>query len=145
MHTLENTFKALGNLADDAAAVHTMTIIEEQVPGAETLTYKVFDFLPAEATAPITVATLITGGRVKGLSRERQLRRLPHRRCLLIGEAVVPEASQAARSFNQSWPCELQLLNNDCHSHTTALVQHLTGRKPKLEKLRPLQRRPLWM
>lgn len=37
MHTLENTFKALGNLADDAAAVHTMTIIEEQLPGAETL------------------------------------------------------------------------------------------------------------
>ncbi len=54
-------------------------------------TYRVFDFLPAEATAPITVATLITGGRVKGLLRERQLRRLPHRRCLLIGEAVVAE------------------------------------------------------
>ncbi|BDA48151.1 hypothetical protein COCOBI_11-4100 [Coccomyxa sp. Obi] len=145
MHTFENAFKMLGNLADDAAAMHTMTIIEEQAPGADTLTYRVFDFLPAEATAPITLATLLTGGRVKGLLRERQLRRLPHRRCLLIGEADMAEASQAARIFNKSWPCELQLLNNDCHSHTTALVQHLTGRKPKLEKLRPLQRRPLWM
>ena len=37
MHTFEKAFKALGNLADDAAAVHTMTIIEEQAPGADTL------------------------------------------------------------------------------------------------------------
>lgn len=39
----------------------------------------------------MTAVTLLTGGRVKGLLRERQLRRLPHRRCLLIGEAVTPE------------------------------------------------------
>ncbi|KAK9907255.1 hypothetical protein WJX75_000107 [Coccomyxa subellipsoidea] len=87
-----------------------MTIIEEQAPGADAPSFTVFDFLPAEATAPMTAVTLLTGGRVKGLLRERQLRRLPHRRCLLIGEAVTPEACEAARDFNRFWPCELQLL-----------------------------------
>ena len=53
--------------------------------------YTVFDFLPADATALRTTATLMAGGSVKGILRERQLRRLPRRRCSLIGEATVPE------------------------------------------------------
>ncbi len=53
--------------------------------------YTVFDFLPADAMALRTTATLMAGGSVKGILRERQLRRLPRRRCSLIGEATVPE------------------------------------------------------
>ncbi|EIE27203.1 hypothetical protein COCSUDRAFT_38937 [Coccomyxa subellipsoidea C-169] len=145
MHGLGGMLQTLGSRAEDVAAVHTMAIIEEQAPGADAPSYTVFDFLPADAMALRTTATLMAGGSVKGILRERQLRRLPRRRCSLIGEATVPEAMQMARCFNEIWPCELKLLVNDCHSHTAALVHHLTGQTITIEKILPLQRYPLWM
>ena len=59
--------------------------------------------------------------------------------------SVGAQAMQMARCFNESWPCELKLLVNDCHSHTAALVHHLTGQTITIEKILPLQRYPLWM
>jgi len=58
---------------------------------------------------------------------------------------LCPQAKEAARQFNESWPCELQLLANDCHHHTTALVQHLTGRAVSIQQLLPLRRPAWWM
>ena len=52
------------------------------------LAYTVFDFLPERPRAPDTALTLLTGGKVPGVTRERQLRRLPQRRCALVGEAL---------------------------------------------------------
>jgi hypothetical protein len=55
------------------------------------------------------------------------------------------QACEAARDFNRFWPCELQLLVNDCHNHTKALVHQLTGKTVNLEKFLPLRRSKIWI
>jgi hypothetical protein len=104
------------------------------------------------------VLTLLSGGSVPGVMRERRLRGLPSRKCYLIGKALPEQvlilchkdapcralkgrqwfegvqpthvqACEAARQFNLEWPSKLQLLWHDCHHHTSALLQHLTGRE----------------
>ena len=54
--------------------------------------YTLFDFLPVNATSPMTAAFLLAGGKRPGLNRERQLSRMPaYRHQALIGEAIVPQ------------------------------------------------------
>lgn len=55
----------------------------------------VYDFLPAEPTAPATAATLLSGRSVKGVVRQRAMRRVPPRRCTWIGTAAVGNVSPA--------------------------------------------------
>ncbi len=54
---------------------------------------RVFDFLPERPTSPETALRLLAGGSVKGVTRERQLRRLPRRRCFLIAESTSSQVT----------------------------------------------------
>ena len=49
----------------------------------------VFDFLPEEPTAPSTAAAMLRGSSVPGLTRQRQMRRVPRRRCKRLGPSSV--------------------------------------------------------
>ena len=53
----------------------------------------VFDFLPKTPTSPLTAATLLGGGSVPGILRQRPLRRVPRRRCRCLGPAAVDDVS----------------------------------------------------
>ena len=52
-----------------------------------------FDFLPETPTSPLTAATLLGGGSVPGVLRQRPLRRVPRRRCRCLGPAAVDDVS----------------------------------------------------
>ena len=45
----------------------------------------------------------------------------------LFVTAQASSALQEARSFNNAFDHRLQLVRNDCRSHSAALVKHLTG------------------
>ncbi|KAL3155034.1 hypothetical protein ABBQ38_011556 [Trebouxia sp. C0009 RCD-2024] len=105
----------------DELALHCMVLIESE----ETVT--MFDFLPELPTSPFVAAALLSGRQAKGIVRERRLSRLPVRRCWLVGPSATSQALQEARSFNSSFDDRIQLLRNDCRSHSVALVKHLTG------------------
>lgn len=45
---------------------------------------------------------------------------------MLVTAAQMLQALDAARKFNKSYDNQLQLAHNDCRTHTTALVKHLT-------------------
>ncbi|CAK0784889.1 hypothetical protein CVIRNUC_008094 [Coccomyxa viridis] len=147
MERIDSMLGALGRSAQKLAALHTMTIIEENIDGeADAKTYTLFDFLPVNATAPATAASLLAGGKWPGLKRERQLRRKPaYRHQALVGEAIVPQAADAARRFNETWDPDIQLLRHDCHHHTAALVESLTGKSIDVWRLFPVHQRTVWL
>ena len=60
-------------------ALHSMVVIDSE----EAVT--VFDFLPELPKSPLVAAALLTGQSVKGTLRERTLKRVPTKRCWLIG------------------------------------------------------------
>ena len=189
--------------------------------------YTLFDFLPVNATSPVTAASLLAGGKWPGLKRERELKRRPaYRHQALIGEAIVPQvyfghisqlspqnvqcsitlmlrgtphglffcqsvicfnssmlawaaaqctccrqywrcsvrlaatcaeipvgpdhrtnsqAADAARRFNETWDSDIQLLRHDCHHHTAALVESLTGESIDVWRLFPVHQRTVWL
>lgn len=55
------------------------------------------------------------------------------------------QAADAARRFNETWESDIQLLRHDCHHHTVALVESLTGESIDVWKLFPVHQRSVWL
>ncbi|KAL4424770.1 hypothetical protein ABPG77_000810 [Micractinium sp. CCAP 211/92] len=84
-----------------------------------------YDFLPLDATSPLTAAVLLSGGGVPGTTRCRELRAVPRQRCQLQGLTHLPGPLAAAAAFQQRYQAQhgrLQLLRNDCTHHSERLV-----------------------
>ncbi|KAI3433905.1 hypothetical protein D9Q98_003707 [Chlorella vulgaris] len=96
---------------------------QEAPPPAVAVAY---DFLPADASSPMTAARLLSGGSVPGVARSRTLRGVPRQRCQLAGCTVLDDPHAAAAAFQSSYADRpLQLLRNDCTHHVERLLQHL--------------------
>ena len=67
----------------DSLAMHSIILVEEANGGVT-----VFDFLPGQPKSPVVAATLLAGGCVKGVLRERKLSKRPAKRCWLLGSAT---------------------------------------------------------
>ena len=77
--------EALEHVLPRATAAHRALALEQPQAGH----WQLYDFLPAEPLAPATAITLLFGGSVKGVTRIRQLSRLPRGRSVQLG--VVPD------------------------------------------------------
>ncbi|KAK3240848.1 hypothetical protein CYMTET_49344 [Cymbomonas tetramitiformis] len=80
--------------------LHSMVVLQEESDGDACLA---LDFIPLNATSPVTATRLITGQSVAGQLREKRLTRLPEKRCWFVGEAQDEDALSAALEFHHSW------------------------------------------
>ena len=121
LELIENLPAALA----DKANLHEALLIEDPQQGCCFL----FDFLPLNAKNPLVLAALVSGGRVTGEARKRELKTLPQRRLQKMGLASFehPVAIERATEFTEDWNgTELQLFKRDCRDFTKALLLHLT-------------------
>eukprot|EP00271_Cylindrocystis_brebissonii_P002414 TRINITY_DN13036_c0_g1_i1.p1 TRINITY_DN13036_c0_g1~~TRINITY_DN13036_c0_g1_i1.p1 ORF type:complete len:244 (-),score=7.70 TRINITY_DN13036_c0_g1_i1:706-1437(-) len=116
---------------------HSMVLLKK--PSEERCV--LFDFRPQDPTDPLVALRVLTGQPVPGSLRERNLEKLPNRRCWFIGTARAGGV-EAARSFNSEWETDLQVFRHDCRHHTARLVESLTGRPGVLRDLQNLQKKP---
>ena len=88
-----------------------------------------FDFLPAHPQSPATVATLLAGGSVAAVGRERVLARLPATRVAHVGAGSDGTATlAAARAAVARWGhTKLRLMGPDCRTEAVALAAALAG------------------
>lgn len=84
----EGLERTLRHAYPDRLALHSMIVVEEDNA------YSVFDFLPRQPKDPVTALTLLTGGSVEGLLRERLVSSLPARRCQVLGTAKHKQVCQ---------------------------------------------------
>ena len=77
--------KRLQHRFPSALALHCMVLVATRAASQDEVT--VLDFLPDSPTAPATAARLLSGAAVQGQLRERRLRKLPNKRCWLVGAA----------------------------------------------------------
>lgn len=128
--------RLLGDRYPDQLALHTMVILQT---GDGTIT--AFDFLPINPTAISTTASLLSGGTVHGVARTQHLRRLPRRRCWLVGTSPLGDskATSVALSFQAAWHCQLRLMSHDCRHHTAALVDALCDELAVFDRLPQLK------
>lgn len=89
----EGLERTLRGAYPDRLALHSMIVVEEDNA------YSVFDFLPKQPKDPVTALTLLTGGSVEGLLRERLISNLPARRCQIIGTAKHKQVCQLSASL----------------------------------------------
>jgi len=92
----------------------------------------VYDYLPAKPKSPVTAASLLAGGSVRGEIRSRRLVGIPGRKCAYVGSTrnglggrIAIES--AIRAFHERWDVdELKLGSNDCQQHAKELAKWLT-------------------
>lgn len=60
-----------------------------------------------------------------GHLRCRALSGVPRRQCRLLGQTAVADPHGAAEQFQREWDPQLQLLANDCRTHTAQLCSLL--------------------
>lgn len=92
----------------------------------------VYDYLPAKPKSPVTAASLLAGGSVRGEIRSRRLVGIPGRKCAYVGSTrnglggrIAIES--AIRAFHERWDVDaLKLGSNDCQQHAKELAKWLT-------------------
>lgn len=111
---------------------HFFTILQPTLRGP----CVVFDFQPSNPEDVYTAVIALSGGIIPGIVLEREISRLPARKCWLISKTMAGRGIQDAVKFNDQWDTQLQLWKHDCRHHTEALVEFLTGEKEVLQKLK---------
>ncbi|KAG2659435.1 hypothetical protein PVAP13_1KG355800 [Panicum virgatum] len=96
----------------------------------------VFDFQPRDPEDVAAALAVLSRGEIPGVVRRRTLRRVPGRRCWLVGHCREGDAVGAADRFSERWPTGLVVGEHDCRDYTNGLVEALTGEKRVLETLR---------
>ena len=89
--------------------------------------YILFDFLPSDPTAISTAFSLLTGGSVEGIVREKIISFTP-RSFQAKGPCLQDLGS--IRAFAQSYDCRLNLLNNQCYTFAEALMEFCLKEPP---------------
>ncbi len=122
-------FEAIENLPpvfSDPASVHVALIIDCSTKGVW-----LFDYLPENATDPLTIARIVANLNlgVPGQARSRKLSRLPNeRRCSPVGASnYADDTLERARAMQKEWDkSELKLFKRDCRHFVDELVLKLT-------------------
>ncbi|KAG0533639.1 hypothetical protein BDA96_04G210000 [Sorghum bicolor] len=103
----------------------------------------VFDFQPRDPEDALAALAVLSRREIPGVVRRRTLRRVPDRRCWLVGHCCCDgdgdgddDAVAAAGRFSERWPTGLVVGEHDCRDYTNGLVEVLTGEKRVLESLR---------
>ncbi|WVZ74806.1 hypothetical protein U9M48_022940 [Paspalum notatum var. saurae] len=98
----------------------------------------VFDFQPRDPEDALAALAVLSRSEIPGVVRRRTVRRVPNRRCWLVGRCCDGghAAVAAADSFSEQWPTGLVVGEHDCRDYTNGLVEVLTGEKRVLESLR---------
>ena len=88
-----------------------------------------FDLIPAAATAPATITTLLRGGGVEGVARARRLTgraatlaRSRSPLLLRVGESRLPDAARWADLARSRAPPSLKLLDSNCANYAARLL-----------------------
>ena len=92
----------------------------------------VYDYLPAKPKSPVTAASLLAGGSVRGEIRSRRLVGIPGRKCAYVGPTrngiggrIAIES--AIRAFHERWDVDaVKLGSNACQQHAKELAKWLT-------------------
>ncbi|KAF6161942.1 hypothetical protein GIB67_014144 [Kingdonia uniflora] len=113
---------------------HYMVIIKPYSSAPQTQVH-VFDFQPQIPENASVALSALSGKRVPGVIMLRKLSKLPERKCWLVGITKV-DGIDRAKIFNERWDTALKIGEHDCRDYTNGLVEHLTGEKRVLERLR---------
>ncbi|XP_010252669.1 PREDICTED: uncharacterized protein LOC104594183 [Nelumbo nucifera] len=95
----------------------------------------VFDFQPQDPENMYVALAALSSRGVPGVVLVRKLRKLPKRKCWFVGFSRG-DSIEKANKFNESWQTELSIGQHDCRDYTNGLVEHLTGEKHVLDRLR---------
>lgn len=112
---------------------HFMVLLRADPAQAQAL---VFDFQPRDPEDVLAALAVLSRSEIPGVVRRRTVRRVPNRRCWLVGHCCDGDAVGAADRFSERWPTGLVVGEHDCRDYTNGLVQVLTGEKRVLESLR---------
>lgn len=116
---------------------HFMVLLRPDPALAQAL---VFDFQPRDPEDALAALAVLSRREIPGVVRRRTLRRVPDRRCWLVGHCCCDgdgdDAVAAAGRFSERWPTGLVVGEHDCRDYTNGLVEVLTGEKRVLESLR---------
>ncbi|XP_066321942.1 uncharacterized protein [Miscanthus floridulus] len=115
---------------------HFMMLLRPDPALAQAL---VFDFQPRDPEDALAALAVLSRREIPGMVRRRTLRRVPDRRCWLVGHCCRDgddDAVAAAGRFSERWPTGLVVGEHDCRDYTNGLVEVLTGEKRVLESLR---------
>ncbi|GJN21451.1 hypothetical protein PR202_gb08925 [Eleusine coracana subsp. coracana] len=77
----------------------------------------VFDFQPRDPEDVLAALAVLTRSEIPGVVRRRTLRRIPDRRCWLVGRCDG-DAVGAADRFSERWPTGLVIGEHDCRDYT---------------------------
>ncbi|PVH66582.1 hypothetical protein PAHAL_1G286600 [Panicum hallii] len=112
---------------------HFMVVLRPDPARTQAL---VFDFQPRDPEGVGAALAVLSRSEIPGVVRRRTLRRVPDRRCWLVGHCCDEDAVGAADRFSERWPTGLVVGEHDCRDYTNGLVEALTGEKRVLETLR---------
>ncbi|CAN6252118.1 unnamed protein product, partial [Urochloa humidicola] len=112
---------------------HFMVVLRPDPARAQAL---VFDFQPRDPEDVGAALAVLSRSEIPGVVRRRTLRRVPDRRCWLVGHCTDGDAVSAADRFSERWPTGLVVGEHDCRDYTNGLVEALTGEKRVLDALR---------
>ncbi|KAJ1279743.1 hypothetical protein BS78_04G178800 [Paspalum vaginatum] len=114
---------------------HFMVLLRPDPVQAQAL---VFDFQPRDPEDVLAALAVLSRSEIPGVVRRRTVRRVPNRRCWLVGRCCCDggDAVAAADRFSEQWPTGLVVGEHDCRDYTNGLVEVLTGEKRVLESLR---------
>ena len=121
-------FEAIENLPpvfSDPASLHVALIIDCSTKGVW-----LFDYVPENATDPLTISRIVANIGVPGQARSRKLSRLPNeRRCSPVGASnYADDTLERARAMQKEWDkSELKLFKRDCRHFVDELVLKLTA------------------
>ncbi|CAO2039431.1 unnamed protein product, partial [Urochloa humidicola] len=94
---------------------HFMVVLRPDLARAQAL---VFDFQPRDPEDVGAALAVLSRSEIPGVVRRRTLRRVPDRRCWLVGHCTDGDAVSAADRFSERWPTGLVVGEHDCRDYT---------------------------
>ncbi|KAL5705417.1 hypothetical protein ACHQM5_023721 [Ranunculus cassubicifolius] len=111
---------------------HFMVLISSPQHQSQVL---VFDYQPQDPENIYVALAALSGGKVPGAIRVRKMTMLPKNKCWHVGFSSK-DSIVRAEQFNEAWQSDLKIGQHDCRDYTNGLVEHLTGEKQVLNRLR---------
>ncbi|KAI6672670.1 hypothetical protein NL676_000576 [Syzygium grande] len=113
---------------------HFMVIVRTSSPPSDSQAC-VFDFQPEDPENVYVALAALSGRSIPGTVLKRKLTKLPKERCWFVG-SCGEHALDVACKFSNLWETDLKIGHHDCRDYANGLVEHLTGEKDVLKRLR---------
>ncbi|KAL3504690.1 hypothetical protein ACH5RR_034531 [Cinchona calisaya] len=95
----------------------------------------VCDFQPEDPEDIFTAVAALSGQKIRGIVLTRKLKKLPKRKCWLVGCSEL-DSLEGVYRFNENWETDLRIGFHDCRNYVNELVEFLTGEKLVLNNLK---------